>query len=362
MDSNMTTISVIVTAYNRRQYLPFALRSLERQTLPKDKFEVIVVKNFEDPTSDEIIRRNGWKNIVTDVVPLGGKIAIGLEEAGGDIITFLEDDDMYREDRLSHVKELFSATPGLRYFHNEQEVIDEAGRSLGYHGSPHSDLTLRLPPSELACWLALVKPGGFHNNSSIAVRREVLDDSLALIRSMSASVDLAVMAAALKETEGLMLLSGLPLTYWRVHRSATTPHLYSTRSGDMASSLRALARTYYLWALDTHLVKSYLAGTTCERYAEHLEAYKAVEVASMPSWAPGRGLTVMLCRRLGQASRLRRLGSVSARNYLVMVADSFMSKAPDRLRELYWRARWLARRQTIKEGREGRRLRSRLTG
>ena len=41
-------ISVIVTAYNRRQYLPDALRSLEAQTLSKDKFEVIVVKNFED--------------------------------------------------------------------------------------------------------------------------------------------------------------------------------------------------------------------------------------------------------------------------------------------------------------------------
>jgi glycosyltransferase involved in cell wall biosynthesis len=40
-------ISVIVTAYNRRKYLPFALTSLEAQTLPRGRFEVIVVKNFE---------------------------------------------------------------------------------------------------------------------------------------------------------------------------------------------------------------------------------------------------------------------------------------------------------------------------
>jgi len=39
---NQPYISVIVTAYNRRRYLPFALRSLEAQTLPRDKFEVIV--------------------------------------------------------------------------------------------------------------------------------------------------------------------------------------------------------------------------------------------------------------------------------------------------------------------------------
>ena len=73
-------ISVIVTAYNRKKFLPYALKSLESQTLPKDKFEVIVVKNFEDQISDDIIRKNGWKDMVTNVMPLGGKIAIGLEE------------------------------------------------------------------------------------------------------------------------------------------------------------------------------------------------------------------------------------------------------------------------------------------
>ncbi|MFP3172766.1 MAG: glycosyltransferase [Acidilobus sp.] len=33
-------ISVIVTTYNRRRYLPFALRSLEALTLPRDRFDV----------------------------------------------------------------------------------------------------------------------------------------------------------------------------------------------------------------------------------------------------------------------------------------------------------------------------------
>ena len=47
--------------------------------MDKEKFEVVVVKKFEDPISDEIIRRNGWKDVVTDVKPLGGKIAIGVE-------------------------------------------------------------------------------------------------------------------------------------------------------------------------------------------------------------------------------------------------------------------------------------------
>jgi len=88
-------ISVIVTAYNRRRYLPFALKSLEAQTLPRDKFEVIVVKNFEDRESDDIISRNGWKDLYEDSTYHGRKILAGLEESKGDVITFLEDDDMY---------------------------------------------------------------------------------------------------------------------------------------------------------------------------------------------------------------------------------------------------------------------------
>ncbi|ADL19090.1 Glycosyl transferase [Acidilobus saccharovorans 345-15] len=333
-------ISVIVTAHNRKQYLPYALRSLEAQTLPRDRFEVIVVKNFDDKESDEIILRNGWKNIITDVVPLGGKIAIGLEEARGDVVTFLEDDDMYFPERLSVVYKAFADLPGLIYLHNGQEVIDEGGSSLGPLQGLSHDVVIPLPPTEVACYAALVNPGGFHNNSSIAARRHVLEGGP--LRYVRSSPDLAALASALRRGRGLLLLMGRPLTYWRVHTGATTSHSYSSRSGDMASSLRALARSYYAWALDAHLVKSYLAGTPCERYVEHLEAFRAVEIASMPSWAAGQRLTVTLYRRLRQAQALRRLGSVSARNYLVMVADSLMSKAPDRLRELYWKARWLA--------------------
>ena len=40
-------ISVIVTAYNRKQFILEALNSIVNQTLSKDKYEVIVTKNVE---------------------------------------------------------------------------------------------------------------------------------------------------------------------------------------------------------------------------------------------------------------------------------------------------------------------------
>ena len=49
-------ISVIVTAYNRKEFLLQAVSSALRQTLPREYYEVIVVKNFED---EEIDRQLG---------------------------------------------------------------------------------------------------------------------------------------------------------------------------------------------------------------------------------------------------------------------------------------------------------------
>ncbi|MFP3402682.1 MAG: glycosyltransferase family A protein [Acidilobus sp.] len=123
-------ISVIVTAYSRRRYLPFALKSIEAQTLSRDKFEVIVVKNFEDKESDDVISRNGWKDVYEDSTYHGRKILAGLEESKGDVITFLEDDDMYINNRLEEIYRAFTSYRRLTYFHNSQTIIDSNGNVL----------------------------------------------------------------------------------------------------------------------------------------------------------------------------------------------------------------------------------------
>lgn len=100
-------ISVIVLAHERRNFIPRALRSLEQQSLDKALFDVIVVKPYEDYYIDSIVKRNGWKNIVTLEPHIGGKVAVGVEEARGEIITILEDDDVYDADRLKFIHRTF---------------------------------------------------------------------------------------------------------------------------------------------------------------------------------------------------------------------------------------------------------------
>jgi len=227
-------ISVIVTAYNRRKYLPFALRSLEAQTLPRDRFEVIVVKNFDDKESDDIISRNSWKEVYNDDPYHGRMVLAGLEESRGEVITFLDDDDMYVNNRLEAIYKAFTSYDRLVYFHNSWAVIDENGNVLErpppsllisknlVGGSPIvidvdklRGLAKRYNVS-VADLVLKVRAGADVNNSSLAVRRSALEVSAHLLRELPSTVDGFTFASSLK-AGGLIYFTDERLTLLRVH-------------------------------------------------------------------------------------------------------------------------------------------------
>ena len=226
-------ISVIVTAYNRGRYLPFALRSLEAQTLPRDRFEVIVVKNFEDKDSDNIISRNCWKVVYEDGTYYGRKILAGLEESRGDVITFLEDDDVYVSNRLEEVYKAFKSYDRLVYFHNSQTIIDENGNLLERPPLPTSKnlvggntvivdvdklhvFAKKYSMSVADLVLLTVRTLADTYSSSPAARRSALEVNAHLLKELPTSIDFFVFASSVK-AGGLMYFTDEKLTLYRVH-------------------------------------------------------------------------------------------------------------------------------------------------
>lgn len=215
-------ISVVVTAYTRRQYLPEALRSLENQILDKSKFEVIVVKNFEHPKNDEMIRRNGWKEVTfSESLDIISMTVLGVEESRGDVVTFLDDDDMYAPERLSYIYVTFRSVKDLIWFHNLQYYIDRDGRLVPSE-DPRALFYTRIQPpfsfvlrSDDRSWLRLIRMYGglHHNSSSIAVARHVAE-GLRGMRGTMPDLALTTIAGAY---EGLMYHTAKRLTYYRIH-------------------------------------------------------------------------------------------------------------------------------------------------
>jgi len=63
-------ISVLITAYNRREYLAQAVASALNQSLSEELYEIILTKNF-DSSDDENWRATGVKLIRFDGGALG---------------------------------------------------------------------------------------------------------------------------------------------------------------------------------------------------------------------------------------------------------------------------------------------------
>jgi glycosyltransferase involved in cell wall biosynthesis len=61
-------ISIIITAYNRREFIRDAVNSVINSTLPEDEYEIIVVKNFRDEYVDNIVGKIGGKSIFTTLI------------------------------------------------------------------------------------------------------------------------------------------------------------------------------------------------------------------------------------------------------------------------------------------------------
>jgi len=326
-------ISVIVTAYNRRRYLPFALRSLEAQTLPRDRFEVIVVKNFDDKESDDIISMNGWKDVYNDDPYYGRMVLAGLEESRGEVITFLDDDDMYVNNRLEEVYKAFTSYDSLVYFHNSQTIIDENGNVLEkpppsflisknlVGGSPIvvdvdrlRELAKRYNVSVIDLVLK-VRAYPWHNNSSLAVRRGVLEAEAHLLRELLTIFDVFALASSLG-AGGLLYLTDEKLTLYRVHGKNWS--FMSVDKGSKEETRLRRARYILLVISDCRLIGSRLLNdevNTClcgeERSKRALLTLPLPELGTLPPELRINISDVKLALRCYKVGHFKRLADLA---------------------------------------------------
>ncbi len=96
-------VSVVVGAHLRVQYLKRAVESVARERPD----EIIVVKFAEDPELDAELASMGARVHRTKEPLAGGKFAEGIELASGDLVVFLDDDDVFLPGKLARVREVF---------------------------------------------------------------------------------------------------------------------------------------------------------------------------------------------------------------------------------------------------------------
>ena len=125
----MSSASVIITNYNYGRFLASAIDSALGQRYP---CEVIVVDDGSTDESAEVIA--GYPGRITHVsiehAGQGAAFNAGFEASTGDVVCFLDADDMLLADAIADAIPYFDDSE-VSKVHWMLEAVDERGRPLG---------------------------------------------------------------------------------------------------------------------------------------------------------------------------------------------------------------------------------------
>ena len=213
-------VSVIVTAFNRTQYILDALKSIGIENEKRLEIELIVVKNFSNDSIDSYIKKLGGIIIEGGSTPLCEYAYRGIKAASGKYIFFLEDDDLFFPGKIDTVTNLMEKLD-LDFYHNNYVAIDPERRYINtelYRGTKRPLLfdSKKVGKREID---KIIKIKGDINLSSMVINRKILNEKFSIMESMPAGPDWFLFLAAL-EFGQLLYFDCNVLTAYNIHDSA----------------------------------------------------------------------------------------------------------------------------------------------
>lgn len=102
-------VSVCTPTFNRRPFIQMMFECFKNQTYPKDKIEWIIIDDGTDKIKD-LVNSSGISQIkyfaLPEKITLGAKRNLMHEKSTGSIIVYMDDDDYYPPERISHAVEM----------------------------------------------------------------------------------------------------------------------------------------------------------------------------------------------------------------------------------------------------------------
>ena len=223
----MLEISIIVTAYNRTQYLDQALTSLANQSFQKDNFEIIVITNFQYRFADNNLK---IKYIIMEGT-IGNYLSTGIKASNGNIICFLDDDDLFHVDKLTLLNKLFKDSDAI-YFKNGVSKFSQDRKSA------NDELIGSVHRIEVKNMKSILNSSLEFNLSSISVKRQFIIKYLDKINNIKSATDTFMFLIFVNE-QGIAIMYDANLTYYRVHNSTSN-----------FMDENPINRNYINWAMD----------------------------------------------------------------------------------------------------------------
>jgi glycosyltransferase involved in cell wall biosynthesis len=108
-NNRLPMVSICTPTFNRRPFIPYIILCVKNQTYPLEKIEWVIVDDGTDPIGD-LLENITFVNIkyirVENKMTLGEKRNFMHTKCSGDIFVYMDDDDYYPPERISHAVEM----------------------------------------------------------------------------------------------------------------------------------------------------------------------------------------------------------------------------------------------------------------
>ena len=210
--------TVLIASHKREDMLGQALNSLESQTIDHRKFEVIVVKDYQ--INGGIFKNRSFQIRVfdSDIQDLWKKHLIGVSNADGKYICFLDDDDLFSRFKMERLNELLNKNNAdfivnSKAFFNHEEtpedisaINDNDNHVYEVRGEIPRDLFARIP---------------WYNCSSMTIRTDIAKRYVHLIENITREIDPFWFLVGL-ESASIILYDQNKLTLYRRHQEGVS--------------------------------------------------------------------------------------------------------------------------------------------
>lgn len=171
--SNSPFVSVCTPTFNRRPFIETMITCFDSQDYPKDRMEWIIIDDGTDHVEDLVGRHPNVRYFRYNTkMTLGKKRNIMHDKSKGDIIVYMDDDDYYPPDRVSHAVNMLTTHPTALcagssemyiYFNDRKRMVQ-----FGPYGKDHATA------GTFAFKRQLLKQTRYNEDACLAEEREFL--------------------------------------------------------------------------------------------------------------------------------------------------------------------------------------------
>jgi glycosyltransferase involved in cell wall biosynthesis len=204
-------VSICTPTFNRRPFIPFMIKCFEQQTYPKDRIEWIIIDDGTDPIVDLVQNIKQVKyTFYKEKMLLGKKRNLMHDKCAGDIIIYMDDDDYYPPDRISHAVKTLQDNPSFLIAGCSEMYVYFDSRQKMYRCGPYKEY--HSTAATFAFRRELLKETSYNNENALAEEKHFLKNYTIPLKQLDSLKSIIVFSHKHNSLNKEKLLDNLELT------------------------------------------------------------------------------------------------------------------------------------------------------